>query len=69
MTNFEYLQQMENPREMANAILNLSEEMCVCCPRERERRCNEDCVSGLAEWLNTLYSMNDLVWKARKRRK
>ena len=68
MTNYEAMRQL-SPRDMANAIANLSDEMCVCCPRERERRCNEDCAAGLLEWLMSLCSLNDLVWKARKKRK
>ena len=60
-TNYEHLLTLEH-YEMANAILNIGEDSCKVCPRDREDRCNEDCNNGLVEWLAAPYSPNDPVW-------
>lgn len=66
MRNYEHLQRLP-PAAKAEAIVNISENMCICCPRERERRCNEDCVRGLMEWLLSPYIPGSIIWKRRKR--
>ena len=60
-TNYEYLRKLEH-YEMANAILNIGEDPCQCCPRDKENRCNEDCNNGLVEWLASPVNPNAPVW-------
>ena len=60
-TNYEHLLALEQ-YEMANAILNIGEDPCKVCPRDREDRCNEDCNNGLVEWLVAPYDPKDPVW-------
>lgn len=67
MLNIEHLASL-HPRVMARVIINVQEDMCLCCPRERERRCNYDCETGLMEWLLSEYIPGSVVWKRRKNR-
>ncbi|MBR5022844.1 MAG: hypothetical protein IKY18_06560 [Oscillospiraceae bacterium] len=67
MRNYDHLRQLA-PRALAEAIINISENCCLCCPRERERRCNEDCESGLMEWLLSKFIPSSVVWKKRRKK-
>ena len=67
MRNYDRLKQM-SPRELAGAIMNIAENCCIACPRERERRCNEDCESGLMEWLLSKFIPSSIVWKKRRKK-
>lgn len=40
-TNFEHLQSL-NVRSMALAIWNYASDYCAYCPKNMERRCNEN---------------------------
>lgn len=61
-TNYEHIRSLEH-YELATAILNIGDEPCKVCPRDREERCNEDCDNGIVEWLTAPYNPNDPVWK------
>lgn len=50
MSNCEWLKTLE-PYELAELILNIGENPCDYCPREKEVRCNDDCDNGIVEWL------------------
>lgn len=67
MRNFDRLKQM-SPRELACVILNIAENLCIACPRERERRCNEDCESGLMEWMLSMFIPSSIIWKKRRKK-
>lgn len=67
MRNYDHLRQLP-PRELAEAILNISEDCCIACPRERERRCNEDCKNGLLEWLLSKFIPESVIWKKRRKK-
>lgn len=60
-TNYDHLRTLEH-YEMATAILNIGDEPCEVCPRDREDRCNDDCDNGLVEWLAAPYDPKDPVW-------
>ena len=45
-TNFEHLQSL-NVRSMALAIWNYASDYCAYCPKNMERRCNENCRAGM----------------------
>lgn len=66
-TNYEHLLEL-GVRRMANAIWNYLDDMCAYCPRNRERRCNEDCRGGIRDWLYAPYVPSSEVWKERDRR-
>ena len=67
MRNIDYLKSLA-PRELARAILSLAENSCIACPRERERRCNEDCAGGLKEWLLAAYIPGSTIWNQRRKK-
>ncbi len=67
VSNYERLIQM-SPRKLARAILSITENCCIACPRERERRCNEDCESGLMEWLLSECITSSVIWKKRRKK-
>ena len=62
LSNLDYLQSLK-PEDAAIAILNIGQEPCSFCPRERERRCNQKCSHGVAEWLMARCDPEDDVWK------
>ena len=64
--NYEYLKSLP-PRLFAEAILTITENCCLACPRERERRCNENCGAGLTEWLWMPYREDSKVWHKRRK--
>lgn len=66
MTNYEHMQKLPPP-VMADVLMNISENMCLCCPKERERRCNENCSKGLKEWLLLPYIPGSVIWKRRNK--
>lgn len=61
VTNYEHLCTLKHYKK-ATAILNIGEDPCKVCPRDREDRCNDDCNNGLVEWLAAPYDPNDPVW-------
>ena len=63
-TNFEHLQSL-NVRSMALAIWNYASDYCAYCPKNMERRCNENCRAGIREWLNSPYIPSSDIWKKR----
>lgn len=62
MTNYEHLRSLA-AYDVATAILNVGDEPCQYCPREREERCNDDCDNGLTEWLMQEYDPESPAWK------
>lgn len=64
-TNLERLSEL-SPYRIASVIVNLSTDMCLYCPREREHRCNNDCAAGLKEWLKNPFIPKSNVWKVKK---
>lgn len=66
-TNHEHLLEL-GVWKTANALLNLMSDTCAYCPRDRERRCNEDCRAGLREWLCAPYIPSSSVWKEETRK-
>lgn len=65
MTNLEYFLTLSE-RRMAETILNLTDDLCLFCPMEREHRCREKCAAGLAEWFVLPVNMKSAVWKRRR---
>lgn len=65
--NYDHLREL-TPRGLASAILSIAENCCIACPREREHRCNEDCESGLMEWLLSNFIPSSLIWKKRRKK-
>ena len=64
-TNFEHLQSL-NVRSMALAIWNYASDYCAYCPKNMERRCNENCRAGIREWLNSPYIPSSDIWKEKR---
>ena len=64
-TNREHLMQL-GTWKMASAIMNYAEDPCAYCPRNMERRCNDDCRAGLREWLHKPYIPSSDVWKEKR---
>lgn len=65
-TNLEHLRDL-GVWKMANAIWNYFTDTCAYCPRNRERRCNNDCRAGFREWLYAPYIPSSSVWKENKK--
>ena len=61
MTNYEYLNSLEW-FEKTLAILDIGDNSCVLCPRDREDRCNEDCTNGIIEWFEKECDPTAPVW-------
>ena len=62
VTNYEHLISL-GVRRMAAAIWNYAEDCCAYCPRDREKRCDEDCRGGVRDWLLMPYIPSSDVWK------
>ena len=65
MTNLEYFLTLSE-RRMAEVILNLTEDLCLYCPHDREHRCRENCAAGMAEWFLLPMNVKSDVWRKRR---
>ena len=41
-------------------------DYCAYCPKNMERRCNENCRTGIREWLNSPYIPSSDIWKEKR---
>lgn len=67
MTNYERIKELvvrDDSYLLASLILNIADSDCQICPRREGRKgvCNEDCQSGISDWLNEKYQKEDAVW-------
>lgn len=67
MTNYEKIKELVDRNDsylLATLILSIADNDCSICPRSEGEKgeCNEDCQSGLSDWLNVEYNKEESVW-------